>query len=69
MTTILYTGNLYDGSEVRVITPDPEAPLAFVERNQGDHDRRFFILGLLPVDKAIEKAKRIVARSLKYKVK
>lgn len=66
---IIYTGNLYDGSDVRVIVPYAECPLALVERNQGDHDRRFFSLGALPVDKAIEKAERIVARSLKYKVK
>lgn len=35
--------------------------LAIVLRNQGNHDRRFFVIDVLPTEKALAKAKRLFA--------
>ena len=68
---IIHEGNLFDGSVIRVIVPgeDPNPKLAILERNQGEHDARFFILDVLETEKAVEKCKRIIQRSMKMKVK
>lgn len=67
---IVHEGKLFDGSEIRVIKPDnsPDS-LAIIERNQGEHYSRFFILDVCNVDKAVEKCKRFIRESMKNKVK
>lgn len=59
---LYFTGKLPSGDDVRVYG---EGKLAFVDRNQGDHDSKYFLLKLLPVDEAIRFAKRICSKQSK----
>lgn len=67
--TTIHEGHLYDGSVIRVIAPGADSPLAIIERNQGEHDAKFFIVDVLETAKAVEKCKRIIQRSMEMKVK
>lgn len=62
--TTIYEGFLFDGSRIRVIAPVDDSAVSILERNQGSHDERFFILDIAAPDKAIEKCKRIIQRSM-----
>lgn len=39
-----------------------DSKLAFVARNQGEHDKEFFDVALLPLNEAIKKAKYFCSR-------
>lgn len=53
--TILFTGNSIDNDEYIVAE---NGGLAVVVRNQGDHDRKFFLVKMCNPSKALEIAKR-----------
>lgn len=62
MDDICHHKNPDDDFDFIVIGGDAFNGLAFVMRNQGEHDGRFFEIGMYDVEKAIEEAKRLFLR-------
>lgn len=55
MTNIIYSGVSKSGDDWRVLEfsdTNGSLPMYVIERNQGEHDRRFFIVGRIFTDKA-----------------